>query len=59
MQEPFDSVNDTYLRGLGEDQEAALDKCLGKFDLDQLLGALFEFIETYVKYSPKNELQWS
>ena len=42
----------------GVDQEDALDKCLRSFNLDRLLGALFEFIETYVKYSPDNELKW-
>ncbi len=61
-QEPFDTVNDKYMRKLteddGENQVAALDHCLRKFDLDMILGALYEFIETYVKYSPDNELQW-
>ena len=51
-----------YLRELiesaGENQVAALEKCLRTFDLDKLLEALFEFIETYVKYSPENELGW-
>ncbi len=42
----------------GDNQVADLDKCLRKFDLDRLLGALYEFIETYVKYSPDNELKW-
>ena len=42
----------------GIDQVDALDKCLRSFNLDRLLGALFEFIETYVKYSPDNELKW-
>ena len=62
IQEPFDSVPEKYMRELSDDdddnQVAALDKCLRKFDLDRLLGALFEFIETYVKYSPDNELHW-
>lgn len=43
----------------GDNQVAALDKCLRTFDLDRLLGALFEFIVTHVKYSPDNELTWS
>ena len=51
-----------YLHDLSEDgdenQKEALDKCLRKFDLVRLLGALFEFIETYVKYTPDNELTW-
>ncbi len=62
IQEPFDSIHDEYLRDLseedGENQMEALDKCLPAFNLDRLLGALFEFIETYVKYSPSNELIW-
>jgi hypothetical protein len=61
-QEPFDSVHVKYLHDLGEedgdDQKAALDKCLHAFDLDRLLGALYEFVETHVKYSPDNELKW-
>ena len=40
------------------DEVAALYKCLGTFNLDQLLGALFEFIETYVKYSSDERLNW-
>lgn len=40
-----------------DNQKAALDKFLRKFDLDRLLGALFEFIETYVKYSTNFELK--
>lgn len=62
FKEPFDSVKSKYLRELsaddGDNQRAALDKCLRTFDLDRLLGALFEFIETYLKYSPDNELKW-
>lgn len=50
------------MRSLNEDsddnQVIALDNCLSSFDLDKLLGALFEFIETHVKYSPDNELSW-
>lgn len=47
-----------YLRELSVDDGDNLDKCLRTFDLDRLLGALFEFIETYLKYSPDNELKW-
>ena len=42
----------------GDDQKATLNKCLRSFDLDRLLGGLYEFIETHVKYSPDNELKW-
>ncbi len=41
-----------------DNQIIALEKCLSSFDLDVLLGALFEFIETHVKYSPDYELSW-
>ena len=54
---------DIYLRGLNvevvNNQKESLDKCLRLFDLDRLLGALFEFIETHVKYTPENELNWT
>ena len=55
-------VGEQYLRGLtksdSSDQVAALYRCLGAFDLDRLLGALYEFIETHVKHSPDNALEW-
>ena len=41
-----------------DNQIVALKECLSSFDLDVLLGALFEFIETHVKYSSDNELSW-
>ena len=41
-----------------EDQVEALNRCLRVLDLDNLLGTLFEFIETYVKHSPSNEKEW-
>lgn len=48
-QEPFESIQDDYMRDLADDGREELDKCLGMFNLDQLLGALFEFIEVHVK----------
>ena len=59
-QEPFDSIRQEFLRDLsededGEDQFKALDRCLGQFEPDLLLGTLYEFIETYVKHSPQQE----
>ncbi len=61
--EPFDSVNEKYMVELNDteddNQKAELNKCLQSFDLDRMLGGLYEFIETYVKYSPDNELKWS
>ena len=41
-----------------EDQVEALGRCLRVLDLDNLLGTLYEFIETYVKHSPSNEKDW-
>ena len=41
-----------------ENQVEALNCCLRVLDLDNLLGALFEFIETFVKHSPSNEKEW-
>ena len=59
-QEPFDSVRQEFLRGLsknedGEDQCEVLDRCLGQFEPDLLLGTLYEFIETYIKHCPLTE----
>ena len=59
-QEPFDLIRQEFLRELskdedGEDQFTALDRCLGQFDPDLLLGTLYEFIETYVKHRPQRE----
>ena len=43
---------------LKEEEKEALEKCLRLFDLDSLLGTLYEFIETHVKHSPNEELPW-
>lgn len=51
-------MHEKYLRDLCEEEKAALDRCLRTFNLDRLLGSLFEFIETHVKYSPDGELKW-
>ena len=53
-------MNPKFLRGLsknedGEDQFAELDRCLGQFEPDQLLGILYEFIETYIKHCAENQ----
>ena len=49
-EEPFEAIPDGYKEKLADDQQKELDKCLRMFDLDLLLGALFEFIEIYVKH---------
>ena len=63
-QEPFDldSMPEHILKELTtdgeEDQVEALGRCLRVLDLDNLLGILYEFIETYIKHSPPNEKDW-
>ena len=55
VQEPFDTVlHEKYLRKLSEVEEAALDGSLRIFDLNRLLGALYEFIETSMRYLPEH-----
>ncbi len=59
MQEPFDSLDEKYMLDLSADgQDNQLDNCLRMFNLDRLLGALFEVIETFVRNSPDNMLNW-
>ena len=55
-QEPFDSVKKDFLEPLSEGNQRDLEKCLGSFSLKQLLGALFEFTETFIKHSPAKDL---
>ena len=61
-QDPFDSVKDEFSKELTsegeESQTTALDHCLRSFNLDHLLGTLYEFIETHVKHCPDNESDW-
>ena len=58
FQEPFDSVRDEFLKPLKDEEKDELEKCLRLFELDSLLGTLYEFIETHVKHSPDGELEW-
>ena len=63
-QEPFDldSMPEYLMEELTTDREEnqveVLGRCLRVLDLDNLLGILYEFIETYVKHSPSNEKDW-
>ena len=61
-QDPFDTVKEEFSKELtseGEDnQTTALDRCLRSFNLDHLLGILYEFIETHVKHCPDTERDW-
>ena len=57
-QEPFNFIHKEFLCDLltdGENQCEALDRCLGQFEPDLLLGTLYEFIETYIKHCPLKE----
>jgi len=54
---PSDFLEELTVDG-EENQLKALNHCLRAFDLDRLLGTLYEFIETYVKHSPSNEKEW-
>ena len=55
VQEPFDcALHEKYLRELSEEEKAALDGSLRTFDLIRLLGALYEFIETSMRYLPEH-----
>ena len=47
-----------YVIKLSEQQETDLDSCLRVFDLERLLGALYEFIETSMRYFPEEQLKW-
>ena len=47
-----------FMEELPADGEEALNHCLRAFDLDKLLGTLYEFIETHVKHSPSTEKEW-
>ena len=54
-EEPFEAIPDCYREKLADDQQKELDKCLRMFDLDLLLGALFEFMEIHVKLITTDE----
>ena len=57
-QEPFHALNQELLKPLTESQCRELDKGLPKFDLSDLLGTLYEFIETYIRHTDTNKLDW-
>ena len=57
-QEPFDLKKEEFLEPLGVGNQRDLDKCLRFFNLEQLLGTLYEFTETYIKHSPSSEKDW-
>ena len=53
-QEPFETLPEEYMKELIDGQKRELNKCLRRFDLGQLLGALFEFIEVHLKQITAN-----
>ena len=57
-QEPFDLAKEEFLEPLTEGNQRDLDKCLRYFNLEQLLGTLCEFTETYIKHSSFHEKDW-
>ena len=57
-QEPFDNLPVGYNEDLTPVQKQDLDRCLGSFDLSQLLGVLYEFLETYIRHSSDDE-KWT
>ena len=57
-QEPFHALNQELLKPLTESQCRELDKGLPKVDLSDLLGTLYEFIETYIRHTDTNQLDW-
>ena len=58
FQEPFDNIDDNLLEGLSEDQRHQLDVVLHRFDVDWLLGTLYEFIETYIRHIDTSKKEW-
>lgn len=51
-------MEDKLLEPLDKEAKDTLEICLRQFDLELLLGTLYEFIETYVKHSLDEELIW-
>ena len=47
------------LKELSKDEKKELDGSLRSFDLNLLLGILFQFIQTHVLYCAANELEWT
>ena len=46
-----------FLEALTESHKSALNRVLRSYDIDSLLGLLFEFIETHLRHS-QSELEW-
>ncbi len=51
-------MSDKHLVELSDPEKMSLNQCLRAFDLNKLLEALYEFIETSARYYSDIELAW-
>ena len=51
-------VKKELLVDLSKQEKQELDTSLRSFDLNHLVAALFQFIQTHVSYCPTNEFEW-
>lgn len=58
FQEPFDTLNSELLTELTETQQQQLLQVLNRFDLESILGTLYEFIETYLRHIDMSHKEW-
>lgn len=56
MQEPFEEELTQLQDDLTVFQKAELNKVLRRFDLDNLLGILYERIQSHLRFSSQEEL---
>ena len=56
MQEPFEEELTQLQDDLTVFQKAELNKVLRRFDLDNLLGILYELIQSHLRFSSQEEL---
>ena len=59
LQKPFDSAKQELLVELSEENKQELGASLRHFDLNLLLGVLFQYIQIDVLHSSTEELQWT
>ena len=53
--EPFEGIPEDFFEKFIPQDAEEFQRILGNFDVDQLLGVLYEFIETNIKHSQKAE----
>ena len=58
LQDPFDTLPAEFHDDITSGQEKSLDHCLGSFEISQLLGVLYEFLEVYIRHSPPTDKEW-